>query len=459
MKNNAPTFVIIGKPNNGKSSMISALTFDDRIAISKEVGTTTVSASYSYRYKNEIICNFYDTPGFEQARDLWSYIEYAQDKKTYGNNILRDYIQEYSDVESKAKDIEILKAIIESDYLIFMINISEDFNEDVIGYELEVIKFIKKPTLVMFNKIGAGIEVNSENWSRALKEYGLNKVYRFNPLKSNYTNVQDVYKNILDVVDDKHEVEVLEKLLKINKQHIQENKHKSSIKIAQMLQNILQTSHESYDEKKALDEFRDKIYTIEKDTQKEIAKIWGYYQVKIVDERAEFDSVENIKLGLSRKRLTALGSLTGAGSGAVISAPSAIVDMGISTVISGAIGGIVGGVGAYILGDKYHKVLISDKKIIHKIDKKATNISIILLKRSLEYVDKLIRHGHANRTDIVISQDDEKLKFNSSWSFKNDEEKKILKIHKSIVKDEDTRQKVQELAAMIDTIIDREILV
>ena len=38
--NSAPTFSVIGKPNHGKSSIISALMMDDRIQVSSNTGTT-----------------------------------------------------------------------------------------------------------------------------------------------------------------------------------------------------------------------------------------------------------------------------------------------------------------------------------------------------------------------------------------------------------------------------------
>lgn len=48
--NKHANFAVIGKPNNGKSTIISTLTFDDRIEIADEIGTTKKSAKYLYNY-------------------------------------------------------------------------------------------------------------------------------------------------------------------------------------------------------------------------------------------------------------------------------------------------------------------------------------------------------------------------------------------------------------------------
>jgi hypothetical protein len=186
--------------------------------------------------------------------------------------------------------------------------------------------------------------------------------------------------------------------------------------------------------------------------------VWGYYQLKIKDTREEFDSKQNIELGLSRQRLLLLGIATGAGTAATLTAPVSMFDMGLTTAISSTVGGTLGGVGAYIIGEKFHKFVISKKKIIYKVDKKAFNITIILLKRALEYLYRVIEHGHANRTDIIIPKKDDELKFNAEWNFSKSDIKNIIKIHRYIVKDEDTKKYVDELRELIQKLVYSEVI-
>jgi len=465
MRDNAPTFVIVGKPNNGKSSMISALTFNDTVEVSQEVGTTVVRASYSYIRDNKIICSFYDTPGFESAKNIWKYIKNNREN-SYGNNrIIRNYIRDNKDEEIKQKDIEILEAILDSDFLIFMVDISERFNKNSIGAELEIINFINKPTLVLFNQKSS--KDFSLEWKNELSKYGLNLTHKINPLKMNFTNIMDIYEKLNTIDNSIKNKSFLENLKQIHNKHIEENIDKSSQIIAHMIKKVLHLESEyklttdkisTDDKEKALKQHQNKIYNIEKEAKKEMAKVWGYYQINIIDTREEFTSKENIELGLSKKRLLLLGIATGAGTGASITAPTSIFDMGLTTAISSTIGGTLGGVGAYIVGEKFHKIIISNKKIIYKIDKNAYNVTLILLKRSLEYLYRLIKHGHANRTNIIIPKEDEKLKFNSQWNFKKEDIQNIIKIHRYIVKDEDTRKYVDELSDIIEQVISTELI-
>jgi len=464
MKNSAPTFAFIGKPNNGKSSMISALTFDDRIEVSKEVGTTIKAKPYSYIHNNRVICNFYDTPGFEKAKALWGYIRKNRDKTSYGNNLLREFITKNRDEKSMQKDLEILNAILESDFIVFVINISENYNQNVIGYELEIIRFIKKPILILFNKIGE--KDYSQEWRAKLHQYDLDIIQEFNPMNSSYENIQEIFKNLYRVDATLQEKQHLDDILQTHRVHLKENRERSVKKIAQMIVEILQLEDSTIfkgdkvtaqDKAIALLKYREKIYAIEQKTKRDIEKIWGYHQVKVIDNRAEIDSEENIKLGLSKEKFIALGSVVGGASGAVLGAPVALVDFGLTALISSGIGGIIGGSSAYLISNKFHSMIVSKNEIIHKIDKSNYNVTFILLKRSLEHLNRLIKHGHANRENIVISQDNERLTFNAEWSFSKEEEQNLAKIHTSIVKDEHTREKEKELIFIIEGVIVKEL--
>ncbi len=465
MKNNAPTFAFIGKPNNGKSSMISALTFDDRIKVSKEVGTTTKAKPYSYTHNDRVIANFYDTPGFEKAKALWSYIRKNRDENSYGNNLLREFISKNSNEKSMQKDIEILSAILESDFIVFVINISENYNQNVIGYELEIIHFIKKPILILFNKIQD--KDYTEQWREKLQEYDLTTIQEFNPMNSSYENIHEIFKNLYRVDATLQEKQHLDDILQTHIIHLRENTESSAKKIAEMMVEILQFEDTTIfkgdrvsnkDKAVALLKYQEKIYLLEKKAKRAIEKIWGYHQVKVIDNREEIDSEENVKLGLSKERLIVLGSVVGVGAGAVLGAPVALVDFGLTALISSGIGGIIGGSSAYFISNKFHSMIVSKNEIIHKIDKVNYNVSFILLKRSLEHLSRLIKHGHANRNNIVISQNSDELIFNKEWNFTTEEEKEIANIHTSIVKDEYTQDKQQELAKVIANVMDREII-
>ena len=463
MKNNAPTFAFIGKPNNGKSSMISALTFDDRIEVSKSVGTTKKALQYSYYYKQKVVCNFFDTPGFEQAKKIVTFIK-EQRSEYFGHGVLDAFVSQYSADARMQKDIEIIRAVLASDFIVFVIDVSQHYNQNVIGYEFEILQFLKKPVLILLNKIQK--QDYTQEWQEALRKYNLTNIHPINPLNSSYENIDTIYKNLYTVDATLQQKQFLDELLHLHRVHYQEKKSLSAKEIAGMIVEILQfESVMKFKEKevdetlkeRALKKYQNGIYEIEKNSKNTVEQIWGYYQIKVLDERAEIDAKESVNLGLTKNRLALIGAGVGAiGSGAAV-APIALFDGGISTAVAATVGGLIGAKSAYVIGDKFGSYIISNHKIIHKMDAKNYNATFILLKRSLEHLYRLIKHGHANREAIVIPKNPDSWHFGTEWSFQKDEEKKIAAFHKSIVKDENTKKVEEELCQLIENVINREI--
>ncbi len=70
-----PEFAVIGHPNEGKSSVVSTLTEDDRIRVSRTPGETTVSKQYTVKIDGEDIIRFVDTPGFQVPRQTLAWFK------------------------------------------------------------------------------------------------------------------------------------------------------------------------------------------------------------------------------------------------------------------------------------------------------------------------------------------------------------------------------------------------
>jgi GTPase Era involved in 16S rRNA processing len=501
MRSKIPTFAVIGKPNNGKSSLISALTFKDEIGVSAETGTTVVSEIYHYIYKDNILCSFFDTPGFESAKTIWAFIKKNEERRE--EDILKDFISSQYSNKNLSKDIEILKAILESDFLIFMINISENVNINTIGNQLRIIKFINKPKLVAFNKIGT--KDYSNEWRKILKEYNLTTIVDINPLTANFNNTAILYEKLKKVTSTNDERKALDKVISINKEHIKINKVRSANIISKMLQEILQLKYKYKNKKikeKLTDEdkvnilniYRNKIYEIENIAKKKVGEIWGYKEVKIIDYREEIDSNANSELGIAKNGIVGFSAVGGAIIGAIgatgttagigataasigaactagVGATSTATGVGAActttsiglagTVASiGTIGIASGAISFLLVGGLTYagmKKYFPNREIIHQIDKNNYDVTFIVLKRSLEHLNKIIEHGHANRQDVIILKDSKTWKFNSEWSFQKDEIKAIKKIHTELVKDKNSHEHRGNLAQIIKNIIDREI--
>src|SRR6185295_9047260 len=63
----APEFVVVGRGNKGKSSIVATLAEEEAVPISEEPGTTQEARAYSVRVDGKVLFTLVATPGFQDA--------------------------------------------------------------------------------------------------------------------------------------------------------------------------------------------------------------------------------------------------------------------------------------------------------------------------------------------------------------------------------------------------------
>ena len=92
---NIPKFAVVGHPNKGKSSIVSALAQDDSVQISDTPGTTKRRRIYPLKLDNKTIYELIDTPGFQRARRVLAYIKKDAVGAHKKSNRINEFIKEY----------------------------------------------------------------------------------------------------------------------------------------------------------------------------------------------------------------------------------------------------------------------------------------------------------------------------------------------------------------------------
>ena len=171
---------LIGKTNSGKSTLINNIVGEKISIINKKINTTQESLIGIRNYKNIQII-IYDTPG----------INFLKVSKTFNKNL----------------KINLWSSIDEADILIYMLDILR-FNYKNIIQDIKKLSEVKKPILLLFNKIDL-VDKNEilpkidllkdiQNITSFLsisakKNLGINKLIKFISLKS--YNSKWIYQN------------------------------------------------------------------------------------------------------------------------------------------------------------------------------------------------------------------------------------------------------------------------
>jgi len=418
----APKFVIIGKPNHGKSSLISVITMDDSIEISNRAGTTIEMNHYAYEYKNQEVIEFYDTPGFEMAEDIYEFLE-----EGYSIN---EFIEKYHNDDFYKKDIEILNAILKSDYIIFLINSSEMPDEDIIGYELSILQHIDKPKLFLFNQKK---EKNyNKEWEHLLEEFGFNKdeIIYFNALKSGYAQIINLLKKMENITHSNNIIATFQEdfCFRIKK---------SIDYIVDMISEFYKLEVISTSKEKTEKLFYKKIEEIEKKYRKKIMQNWGYNKIDFelsLDELNITDYktiIESGSLTLSKSQIIAIGAVVG-----VILVGWIDGGIGIAAILGGASGGGL----AWYFADKFLAFSEIKNAISGEIEYKASveikninNISIYT-NPQLQFIHQILSHGHANRDIVAMPKSNEQWIYDNQ-TFSNNEISTFFKALSDIKKD------------------------
>lgn len=451
MNKKIPIITFIGKPNNGKSSMISALTMNDEVEISSEIGTTKVANRYLYQNKGIDICQFYDTPGFEQAPEIINFLNNNLNNNTGGLDLFTLFEEDKKNDPSFKKDIEILDAINKSNIIIFVINISEKFDINEFGYEFDIIRFLKnngnnKLLKICFNKISKDIyEVSWRKEFPNLKEH----IFTFNPLRNNFRRIENFYKK-LGLEESNPEV------ITTYKKNFEENIEYTVDIIAKGLIELLQSKKYSEKDEDSLKKnkvkFTSELIKIEKEIEKEISEKWGYYRIKIKDERDKFFHEKVILMTSMDPSQKAL--LYGTSLATISAIVTGTLSGGFGAPAGGAIGGTIGTLYGYFKDTTLFSLGINffKKDAVFYIGKKDFEFTNIMIIRLLSFSIKLINHGHANRIPLKINNYDLEV-----YKLNKDEIKKFNEVHKSFINDDDIPKNKEKLKEILIKVLEAKV--
>ncbi len=411
-ENSYPKFAVVGHPNKGKSSIVSALAHDDSVQIGNTPGTTQVKRGFPLKVDGKIIYELFDTPGFQRARRILAWLE--EHKPTSANkraDTIREFIYNFRDDERFRDEIELLEPIMNGAGIIYVVDASKPYGAEY-EIEMEILRWTGQPSMAILNLIGD--EDYREDWSRALGQY-FRLVRTFNPLKAKFKNHIELLESIAQLKEDwtdsiKEAIEILNKFHNQKIDRTVEIIKDTTIKSLSYVyrQKIKSKSATKEEYILASKQYRKELIKYEKKLEKDISEIWKHKNIERIDTPPLINDVglfskesESI-FGLSQKELI----LTGASAGAISGAGVDLALSGGTFFLGTIIGGVVGGVGAMVGFDNLYNIRLLGQKIGKRElivgPMRSTNFPYILLGRALYYASTLANRSHAIRDSLKL---------------------------------------------------------
>ena len=416
-----PKFAVVGHPNKGKSSIVSALALDDSVQISNAPGTTTKKRSFPLTVDGKILYELFDTPGFQRARRVLAWLEkhdVSADKK---HEVVQKFINEHKDDVRFNDEIELLEPIMDGAGIIYVVDGSKPYGEEYEA-EMEVLRWTGQPSMALINHID---ETDySQEWKRALGQY-FKMVRTFNPMQTSMSQHMSILESMAQLKEEW--IAPVKASMKLFEQFQEQMLERSSMLLTSLVYDSVSTveklsfdSDDASEEDEALVEsnYKNRLRSLEVKAQKEIEEIWNHDNLEKEQNRLTFEGMDLFSeetasvFGLTRKELI----VTGATSGAVTGAGIDLLFAGHTLLLGGIIGGVIGATGAYFGFNELSEVKVLGKTLGQRYlqmgPMENRNFPYILLGRAVYHTSRVASRSHARRGVADIEMDST---FKAKW--------------------------------------------
>jgi len=419
-----PEFAVLGHPNEGKSSVVSTLTEDDRIRVSPFPGETTVCRTYTVRMDGRDIIRFVDTPGFQVPRQTLAWFKaYAGDT----GHIMDRFIKTHAADPFFADECELLAPVARGAGIIYVVNGSRPVRDDDLA-EMEILRLTGRPRMAIINS-----KEMDKDYTRAWRqEFGR----YFNAVRIFNANTADFHERIrmletLKSIDQEWEPA----LTRVVQAFLQEWEKRNRLACAYITHAIEKSL--VFSVSRRLDDrtdpvmaqenlsatYRKNLRDIETSLFHHIRSLFKHtvYEVTLPEysvlQHDLFAKKTWELLGLTKKQLAAAGALLGGTMGAVIDTAAHGLSLGMFTAMGGILGAGSAVMGGRRMAERSPAGIRLGGDRLRVGPNKNIQFLYVLLDRALIYYSHIIKrpHGRRDTKTVQAGQDDkgEKLGFSS----------------------------------------------
>jgi GTPase SAR1 family protein len=197
---------VVGHTNSGKTSLIRTLLRDDRFGnIDDAAGTTRYVEKSAVFAGDDEVLNLFDTPGFEDSSALLQTLdELSKTVQTrLPAELLDAFIRQADSFPDFEQEIKVLRQSINSDVLLYMI----DVREPLLGKyrdEVEILTKAGKPILPVFNFI-AGNNEALRRWREQMAQFNLHAALEFDTVAFDFEAEKRLYQKLQSLLEHRYD--------------------------------------------------------------------------------------------------------------------------------------------------------------------------------------------------------------------------------------------------------------
>ncbi len=408
-----PTFAVIGHPNEGKSSVVSTLTENDRIMITSTPGETRHAKKFPIKIDGKTLITFIDTPGFQHTKKILKWFNNYKDSRNSANGVLPAFIEEHLNNTAFDHDVKLLQPLADGAAAIFVVDASHPLrNHD--RYEMEILRLTACPRMALINSKDDSTHL--ADWKDELNR-NFNIIREFNAHRASFDERIKLLE-ALKVMHQNWESDISSAIESLTL-NWRSRLAGTAADICDLLQDIVSHTEsalldeEKYDEdslrKELLKRYEKSIIKREKRCHSTIRKRFrhevfeGELETSVVFGENDLFSASTLSvLGLSRWQLTVASTIAGATAGVGIDLMLGAITFGVFT----AGGAVTAGLSSFFGAKSISNTRIGKKRLSLKLGGqrlqlgplgKNSQLAYILTDRALLYFVTISQWAHARR--------------------------------------------------------------
>jgi hypothetical protein len=411
-----PTFAVVGRPNKGKSSIVSTLARDPAVRIDARAGTTKNAQRFPMRIDGETLYELVDTPGIQRARAVVEWLHEQQVDASERPAAVGRFVQAHQNDPRFRDECQMLQPIIEGAGIIYVVDGSCPYGAEYEA-EMEILRWTGQPSLAVINPI-ANTEF-IEEWKVGLAQF-FRTVRVFDAHQAEPAKQLELLE-LFGHLDPGWKAALSRAVTVLGKDR--QSAHETSaylitdLLIDALTYQVEQSIPEGIPEQQIKSllsvRFKSHLEQREKRTRRKLEELYNHANLDRTqqqDEVPESDlfNVEDWYLwGLNKWQLVSLSAALGLAAGVAVDALFVGVTHGLGAAIAG-LGGAASGAASWFYADRIAKLKImgiptGGKRCIYGPIKNV-NFPFVLLGRSLWYQQMVSTRAHANRSSITVEK-------------------------------------------------------
>jgi hypothetical protein len=413
-----PVFVVVGRVNKGKSSIVATLAERDTVPISDEPGTTREANRYSRDVDGTIVFTLVDTPGFQDAPAALEQIRKLRTDASVSDQAVKAFVDAYRNSREFVEETRLLAPILEGGRILYVVDGTVPYSGDFEA-EMEILRWTGRPRMALVNRIGTGDYV--DEWKKALGQY-FSLVREFDANRAGFDDRIRLLESFREL--DEESRTSLDRAIDVLRGEQRHRRRESARAISTLLISALtqRVELELKPGERAEDRHEDALGRLqnllrdrERHAHEEIFRQYCFTRLKsselnfAVFKEDLFAEKTWQVLGLTHGQLLVAGALGGAGVGLGIDVAAG----GHTFLLASVIGGVVGGTAAFLrsgkkLGSpwKVIKNIIGGSRIVRFGPLGKDKLIWVVLDRALIYARSISKRAHSVQGELTVSGND-----------------------------------------------------